>query len=64
MLPALAQCSLDDSEIGTMHTIIRIFADTYVGGGGVAYVREQLALKPQVSIDDREKLIDGAYAEP
>jgi hypothetical protein len=47
-----------------MHTIIRIFADTYVGGGGVAYVREQLALKPQVSIDDREKLIDGAYAEP
>ena len=60
VLPALAQCSLDDSEISTLHTIIGIFTDAYVGGGGVAYVREQLAQMPQVNIDDRTKLVDGA----
>jgi hypothetical protein len=60
VLPALAQCSLDDSEIALLQQIIGIFTDALVGGGGVAYVREHLARLEQLSPDDRAKLTDGA----
>jgi hypothetical protein len=60
VLPALSQCSLDDSEIPTLRQIIQIFTDAQVRNGGVAYVQEHLARLPQVSADDRVKLTDGA----
>ena len=60
MLPALANCSLDDSEIPTLQEIIEVFTDAQVERGGAAYVREHLAQMPQVNVDDRAKLVDGA----
>jgi hypothetical protein len=60
VLPALAQCSLDDGEIPTLQAIIKVFTDAQAGGGGAAYVRDQLAQLPAVNADDRAKLVDGA----
>ncbi len=60
VLPALSQCSLDDSEIPVLQQIIGIFTDALVEDGGAAYVREHLERLPQVSTDDREGLTDGA----
>lgn len=60
VLPALAACSLDDSEIPDLQKIIKIFTDASVGSGGVAYVQTHLEQMPQVSADDRAKLVDGA----
>ena len=60
VLPALAQCSFDDSEIPTLEQVIRIFADASFSGGGVTYVREHLGQIPNLSVDDRAKLTDGA----
>jgi hypothetical protein len=60
VLPALAQCSLDDGELPVLRQIIKIFTDALVEGGGAAYVQDHLARNPQVSADDRAKLVDGA----
>ncbi len=60
VLPALASCSLDDGELPTLQKLIKVFTDASVGGGGVAYVRQQLEHMPEVSPDDRAKLEDGA----
>jgi hypothetical protein len=60
VLPALAQCSLDDGEIPTLEQVIKIFTDASFDGGGVAYVREHLEQIPKLSVDDRAKLVDGA----
>ena len=60
VLPALAQCSLDDGEIPTLQRIIKVFADAQVARGGAAYVREHLTLLPDVNVEDRAKLVDGA----
>jgi hypothetical protein len=60
VLPGLAQCSLDDGEIPTLQKIIVIFTDAQAEHGGSAYVRDHLAQLPDVSADDRAKLVDGA----
>ena len=60
VLPGLAQCSLDDSEIPTLRQIITIFTDAQVENGGASYVRDHLAQLPDVTADDRVKLVDGA----
>ena len=60
VLPALANCSLDDGEIPRLQQIIKVFTDAQVAGGGAAYVREHLAWLPKVSAEDRAKLVDGA----
>jgi hypothetical protein len=60
VLPALANCSLDDGEIPTLQQVIKVFTDAQVAGGGPAYVREHLASLPKVSAEDRAKLVDGA----
>jgi hypothetical protein len=60
VLPALTSCSLDNSEIPDLRRVIQVFTDAQVKGGGVAYVRQQLEHMPEVSADDRAKLIDGA----
>jgi hypothetical protein len=60
VLPALAQCSLDDSEIPTLQQVIGIFTDAAVNGGGAAYVRDHLPEVPKLSAEDRAKLVDGA----
>jgi len=60
VLPALATCSLDDSQLPDLRRIIQVFTDAQVKGGGVAYVRQQLERMPEVSADDRAKLLDGA----
>jgi hypothetical protein len=60
VLPALSQCSLDDSELPTLRQIITIFTDALVDGGGVAFVQRHLEQLPRVSADDRAKLVDGA----
>ena len=60
VLPALTACSLDNGEIPTLQEIIKIFSDASVQGGSVAYVREHLMQLPDVSADDRAKLLDGA----
>jgi hypothetical protein len=60
VLPALANCSLDDEEIADLKRIIAIFTDALVDGGGPEQVRQQLEKLPQVSADDRAKLLDGA----
>jgi hypothetical protein len=60
VLPALTMCSVDDSQIPDLRRIIQVFTDAQVKGGGVAYVRQQLEHMPDVSADDRAKLIDGA----
>jgi hypothetical protein len=53
VLPALAACSLDDSEITTLQQIIKIFGDARFGPDGPGYVRDQLAQLPQLSSADR-----------
>lgn len=60
VLPALSQCSLNDAEIPDLQQIINIFTDALVDGGGTAYVRQHLEQMPQLSADDRTKLVDGA----
>jgi hypothetical protein len=60
VLPALTQCSLDDGELPTLQRIITIFTDALVENGGVPYVRDHLAQMPELSADDRAKLVDGA----
>jgi hypothetical protein len=60
VLPALAACSLDDSEIPSLQQVIQVFTDAQVQRGGAAYVQKQLEQMPQVSADDRAKLVDGA----
>jgi hypothetical protein len=60
VLPALANCTLDGGEIPTLQQIIKIFADAQVEHGGATYVRDHLAQLPDVSADDRAKLVDGA----
>jgi hypothetical protein len=41
-------------------TGIGVAPDALVEGGGAAYVRDHLARNPQVSADDRAKLVGGA----
>jgi hypothetical protein len=53
VLPALANCSLDDGELPTLHRIIKIFTDAQVENGGAEYVRDHLAQLPDVTPDDR-----------
>jgi hypothetical protein len=60
VLPALANCSLDDGEIPTLQQIIKIFTDAQAENGGAGYVRDHLAQLPDVTADDRAKLVDGA----
>ena len=60
VLPALANCSLEDGEIPTLQQIIKVFTDAQIADGGAAYVREHLASLPKVSAEDRVKLVDGA----
>ena len=60
VLPALSTCSLDDSEIPDLRRVIQVFIDAQVKGGGFDYVRQQLEHMPEVSADDRAKLLDGA----
>jgi hypothetical protein len=60
VLPGLAQCSLDDGELPTLQKIISIFTDAQVKNEGAEYVRDHLAQLPDVSADDRAKLVDGA----
>jgi hypothetical protein len=60
VLPALTACSLDEKEIPDLQRIIKVFTDASVQGGGAASVQRQLEQLPQVSADDRAKLIDGA----
>jgi hypothetical protein len=60
VLPALTTCSLDDGQIRDLRRIIQVFTDAQVKGGSVAYVRQQLEHMPEVSADDRAKLLDGA----
>jgi hypothetical protein len=60
VLPALAQCSLDDDGVPTLQQIIKVFTDAQAEHGGAAYVREHLASLPKVSAEDRAKLVDGA----
>ena len=60
VLPALAACSLDNSEIPDLQKIIAVFTDASVSNGGPAYVQKHLEQMPQVSAADRAKLVDGA----
>jgi hypothetical protein len=60
VLPALAACSLDDNEVPVLQQVIQVFTDASVQGAGAAYVRQHLEQIPQVSADDRARLVDGA----
>ena len=60
VLPALANCSLDDGEISILQQIIKIFTDTQVENGGAEYVQNHLEQLSAVNADDRAKLVDGA----
>ncbi len=60
VLPGLAQCSLDDGKLPTLQWIISIFTDAQVKNEGAEYVRDHLAQLPDVSADDRAKLVDGS----
>ena len=57
---AFEKCSLDDSEIPTLQRIIGVFSDALFEKDGVAYVREHLNAIPDLSNEDRAKLVDGA----
>ena len=59
VLPALANCRLDDGEIPTLQQIIKIFTVAQVENGGAAYVRDHLAQLPDVTADNRAKLVVG-----
>ena len=60
VLPALAACSLDDSELPVLREIIGVFTDAQANGGGAAYVKTHLATISQLSSESRAKLTDGA----
>jgi hypothetical protein len=60
VLPALAACSLDDSELPVLQQIIQVFTEASVQRGGAGYVQQHLEQMPQVSADDRARLVDGA----
>jgi len=60
VLPALASCSLDDSELPDLRKIIQIFTDASMQRDGVVYVKERLEQLPQMKADDRARLLDGA----
>lgn len=60
VLPALATCSLDDSELPVLRQVIQVFTDALLGDGGPTYVRSHLEQIPQLSAEDRAKLVDGA----
>jgi hypothetical protein len=60
VLPALSRCSLDESELPTLETLIDVFTDAWVSGGGVEQVRQQLDQVPKLSSEDRARLVDGA----
>ena len=57
---AFEKCSLDDSESPTLRRIIGVFNDARLQKDGVAYVREHLNAIPNLSNEDRAKLVDGA----
>ena len=57
---AFEKCSLDDSESPTLRQIIGAFNDALLQKDGVAYVREHLNAIPNLSNEDRAKLVDGA----
>jgi len=57
---AFVKCSLDDSEIPVLQQIISVFTDALFRKDGVSYVREHLKGIPDVSDEDRAKLVDGA----
>jgi hypothetical protein len=57
---AFEKCSLDDSESATLRRIIGVFNDALSQKDGVAYVREHLNAIPNLSNEDRAKLVDGA----
>ena len=57
---AFEKCSLDDSESATLRRIIGVFNDALLQKDGVAYVREHLKPIPNLSNEDRAKLVDGA----
>jgi len=57
---AFEKCSLDDSESSTLQRIIGVFNDARLQKDGVAYVREHLNAIPNLSNEDRAKLVDGA----
>jgi hypothetical protein len=59
VLPSLAQCSLDDSEIAVLRRVIKVFSDAQ-DDGGVAYVDAHLKQIRELSADDRAKLLNGA----
>jgi hypothetical protein len=59
VLPALSACSLNESEIPTLQEVIQVFTDAQVQGGP-NYVHKRLEQMPQISTDDRAKLVDGA----
>lgn len=59
VLPALAQCSLDDGEIPVLRQIIKVFADA-LDDGGVGYVAAHLEQIPSLTAKDRARLLDGA----
>jgi hypothetical protein len=60
VLPALSQCSLDESELPTLQKLIEVFTDAWASAGGADQVRQQLEQMPQLSSEDRAKLVDGA----
>ena len=60
VLPALTACSLDETELPDLRQIIKVFSDASADRTGVAYVQKHLEQMPQVSADDRAKLLDGA----
>lgn len=57
---AFEKCSLDDGETPTLRRIIGVFSDALFKKDGVAYVREHLNAIPNLSNEDRAKLVDGA----
>ena len=57
---AFVKCSLDDSEIPVLQQIISVFTDALFKKDGVSYVREHLKGIPDLSDEDRAKLVDGA----
>src|ERR1700742_982244 len=57
---AFEKCSLDDSEILTLRRIIGVFSDALFKKDSVAYVRERVNDIPDLSNEDRAKLVDGA----
>jgi hypothetical protein len=60
VIGAFEKCSLNDSEIPTLRRIIGVFSDALFKKDGVAYVRERLNDIPDLSNEDRAKLVDGA----